>query len=726
MLGGSLGHYRIVGKLGAGGMGEVYAAEDTKLRRRVALKILPPEVADDPDRRRRFQREAEAVAALDHPNIVTVYSIESATLKRPEEAQSDSLAGETVHFIAMQLVDGKTLGELIPLDGLPIKRFLALALPLADALSAAHQKGVTHRDLKPANIMVGEDGRVRILDFGLAKLHQVQGRAGASLNNEENTAALTREGIVLGTAPYMSPEQVKGLAIDSRTDIFSLGVIFHEILSGRRPFQGDTLAELVSAIVRDTPQPVGELRSDLPPRLSRIVHRCLEKMPGKRYQTARDLHSDLEELRQESETSSGVVTAGSGQPSSGSSDRASGAPSSSLSIPTKPSLAVLPFVNLSDDSEQDYFAGGLAADINADLVKISGLFLISQTTTQLYAKKEINPQQVGRELGVRHILVGTLRKAGNQIRITVQLVDTQTGEPVWADRFDGKLDGMFAVQDEITEQIVTALDVQLASGEGIRLTRRSIKNPKARELFYRAMPLAFGQTREELQEGRRLLAEAGQIEPDSPTPPALAGWAHYFQVRLGLSDSPEESINSAMALVDQSIELEDPSGMAYMLKGAIHLMHSEHEKALEASDKALADRPSCPWAFALKGHIYNYTGEPSKAIDLAKQAIRLTPLFPPLFSSVLATGHYLCGQQEEAAAAARGTIQMAPDNLEAQVMLAAALAAAGHLDEADSPQQEIRRIKEDFSLEGFAESQPFKDPADLDRMMADLRAAGLS
>ena len=726
MLGKSLGHYRIVRELGAGGMGQVFAAEDTKLKRQVALKILPPEVADDPDRRQRFQREAEAIAALDHANIVTVYSLESATLKRPVEAESDSLAEETVHFITMQLVDGRTLGEVIPQNGLPLERFLALALPLADALSAAHRKGITHRDLKPANIMVGEDGRVRILDFGLAKLHQAEGGAEVFIDNEADTEALTRAGTVLGTAPYMSPEQTKGLALDPRTDIFSLGVIFYEMLSGRRPFQGDTLAELVSAILRETPKPVSEVSSELPPRLSRIVHQCLQKIPDDRYQTAHDLHFDLEDLRQESEMSQEAVSAASGQPSSGSSDKARGSRSSSLSIPTKPSLAVLPFANLSDDQEQGYFAGGLSADINADLVKISGLFLISQTTTQLYANKEINPQDVGRELGVRHILVGTLREADNQIRITAQLVDTQTGEPVWADRFDGKLDDLFALQDEITEQIVTALDVQLASGEGARITRSSIKNPKARDLFYRAMPLAFGQTREEFQEGRRLLAEAGQIEPDSPIPPALAAWTHYFEARLGLSDSLEHSIDSAMALVDKSIELDDPSGMAYMLKGTIHLMHNEHEKALEASEKALADRPSCPWAFALKGHIYNYTGKPSEAIDLAKQAIRLTPLFPPLFSSVLATGHYLCGQQEEATAAARGTIQMSPDNLEAQVMLAAALAAAGHPDEAESSQQEIRRIKKDFSLDGFAKTQPFKDPADLERMLTDLRAAGLS
>jgi non-specific serine/threonine protein kinase len=714
-----LGHYQIVRELGAGGMGQVFAAVDTKLKRQVALKILPPEVADDPDRRQRFQREAEAIAALDHPNIVTIYSIETAAPEPPDDA-------EPIHFITMQLIEGKTLGELIPENGLPLERFLQMALPVADALDAAHRRGITHRDLKPSNIMVGKDGRVRILDFGLAKSHQVDVGTEVSISDDDHTEGLTRDGTILGTAPYMSPEQAKGLAVDSRTDIFSLGIIFHEILSGRRPFQGDTPIELVSAILRDTPESVCELSRELPPRLGRIVHRCLEKTPDIRYQTARDLHSDLKDLRRESETSSITVTAASGQRLSDSFHQASASRSSSLSIPNKPSLAVLPFVNLSDDSEQDYFAAGLSADINADLVKISGLFLISQTTTQLYANKEVTPQEVGQELGVRHILVGTVRKAGNQIRITAQLVDTQTGEPVWADRFDGKLDDLFALQDDITEQIVTALDVQLVYGEGARITRRSIKNPKARDLFYRALPLAFGQKREDLQEGRRLLAEAAQIEPDSPIPVCMAAWTHYFEARLGLSDSVNESTESAMSLADKSIELDDPSGLAYMLKGALHLMHHEHEKALEASEKALTDRPSCPWALALKGNICNYTGRPSEAIDLAKQAIRLTPLYPPLFPAVLAAGHYLCEQPEEAIDAARGAIELSPDNLEAHVMLAGALAAAGHPDQADSPLQKIRRIKKDFSLAGFAKSQPFKDPADLDRMLADLRATGLS
>jgi len=710
LVGSTLGHYRIVRELGAGGMGRVFAAEDQRLKRLVALKVLSPGVVDDPDRRERFQREAEAIAALDHPNIVAVYSIEAAVSDAPGDTKP-------IPFITMQLVDGKTLDQQIPAKGMPLERFFDVALPLVDAIYAAHRRGITHRDLKPGNIMVSGEGRVWILDFGLAKFHDSDAPGDAPWNVGTAATALTHAGAILGTAPYMSPELAAGQAVDPRSDIFSLGIVLHEMLSGQRPFQGDTPAEVISSILRDTPDSVSDVRRELPPRLGRVVGRCLEKSPDDRYQSARDLLFELQDLRQEPGDKPKVTPVA---------PDASGSRSRTLSLPTKPSLAVLPFRNLTDDPEQDYFAAGLAADINADLVKISGLFLISQTTTQLYAKKTIVPQEVGRELGVRHVLVGTVQRAGSHVRITAQLVDTESGEPVWADRFDGKVDDLFALQDEITEQIVTALDVQLVHGEGNRVFRRSIQNPKARDIYYRALPQVFGQGRDQLREGRRLLAEAARIEPDCPTFPVLAAWTHYFEVRLGLSDSPADSLRQAASLADRGIELDDPSGMAHMLKGALHLMDREHDKALEASEKALADRPSCPWAYVIKGSISNYTGKPAEAIELARQAIRLTPLFPPLYPAVLATGHYLCQQPDEAIDAARGAIELAPDNLEAHVVLAGALAAAGHADDVAPELQEIHRIKKDFSLEGFATSQPFKDPADLDRMLADLRGAGLS
>ena len=719
MIGTTLGHYRLLRRLGAGGMGEVYAAEDTKLKRQVALKVLPPEMAVDPVRRARFQREAEAVAALDHPNIVTIYSVESASTDEEER--------RLVHFFTMQLIDGRTLGELIPEGGLPLDRFLDLALPLADALSAAHRKGITHRDLKPGNVMVGDDGRVRVLDFGLAKLHRTDRDDASSeeTRTHNDSDPLTREGIVVGTAPYMSPEQVKGLPVDARSDLFSLGSILYEMIGGHRPFTGTTSAEVTSAILRDVPGSVCEGRGELPADVDRILERCLRKHPDERYQTADELRLDLESLRGEA----GVLGAAAELPTREltSASRSPEKPrSSSLTLPVKPSLAVLPFVNLSGDPEQDYFAAGLWADINTDLVKVSGLFLISTQSTGQYQGKQVSAQQAGRELGVRHVLEGTVRRAGDHVRVTAQLVDTETGEPIWAERYDRNIDDLFALQDELNEEIVTALDIKLVSGEGHRIIRRSIKNPQARDIFYKALAALFTMNREQQVEARRLLDIVAELEPDSPFSFTFAAMSHYIEAGLKSGDEAQESLEQALACASRARELEDVTGIGHMIRGMVYLKREQHEAALEESENALRHRPSCPWVYALRGSVLNYTSEPARALELARTAIRLTPLFPPIFPAVLATSHYLLGQHEEAADAAADTVELAPDTLEAHVIRAAALAASGATEDLPQTLAEIVRIRADFTLDDFAGSQPYADSAVLDGLIADLRAAGLS
>jgi serine/threonine protein kinase len=278
MIGRTLSHYRILEKLGSGGMGEVYLAEDTKLGRKVALKLLPPELAESEERRARFEREAKAVAALNHPNIVTLYSVEEA---------------EGLHFLTMELVRGKPISQLVSKAGLPLARFFDIAIPLADAVAAAHQEGITHRDLKPDNVMVTDDGRVKVLDFGLAK--SVRGFTGGA-SSELPTETKTVEGLIVGTLAYMSPEQAQGKAVDARTDVFSLGVVLYEMLTGRRPFAGETPAELLSSIIKESPAAIG---GDVPRRLSRVVERCLAKNPLERYQSVIDLRHDLAEIREE-------------------------------------------------------------------------------------------------------------------------------------------------------------------------------------------------------------------------------------------------------------------------------------------------------------------------------------------------------------------------------------------------------------------------------------------
>ncbi len=285
MIANTLAHYKILEKIGSGGMGDVYLAEDTKLGRKVALKVLPPELAESEERRARFKREAKALAALDHPNIVQVFSVEEA---------------EGVHFITMQLVKGKTLAELIPKKGLPLDKFFEIAIPLVEAVAAAHQTEITHRDLKPDNVMMGDDGRIRVLDFGLAKP-----AGGFAVESEGPTAAKTNEGAIVGTVNYMSPEQAQGQPVDTRSDIFSLGIIFYEMIAGRRPFGGDNPASVLSSIIKDDPQSLAKLATELPRDLVKIVRRCLVKDPTRRFQIAVDLRNELDEL--EGELSSGEL-----------------------------------------------------------------------------------------------------------------------------------------------------------------------------------------------------------------------------------------------------------------------------------------------------------------------------------------------------------------------------------------------------------------------------------
>jgi serine/threonine-protein kinase len=681
-------------------MGEVYVAEDTRLKRRVALKLLPSRVADDRNSRERLRREAEAVAALDHPNIVAIHSLEEAGIDEP---------GSTpVHFFTMQWIDGKTLGDIIPAGGFDRDEFLNLALPLADAVAAAHRGNIVHRDLKPANIMVGEDGRLRVLDFGLAKTAV---SSPVDLGDEDATSTqLTGPGKVVGTVPYMAPEQIRGGALDPRTDVFALGTIFYQMALGKRPFGGDSSMDVMSAILRDEPAPVSGQKKTLPKKLDRIILRCLEKDPTKRYESASELFDDLQQLQREligPISSPNVATSG-------------------LPYPERPSLAILPFRNISDDPEQDDLAFGLWVDLNADLVKLPGLFLISQTSTARYSGKTIRPAEVAGDLGVRYVLDGTVRRSGNRVRIGVQLADTQSRTTKWAERYDGEMGDLFQLQDEITAKIVGALEVQLIHGEAHQTIQRILHNPKAQQVYYKALAAMFSFRREGLIEARKLLEEVQDLDPETPVAKVFTSFSHFFEAKLGFSPSPEDSLRKAMAAAERAIEMGDPTGFAHMIQGMVHLNGGRHEDALESSDLAVRDRPNCPWAHALRGAVYNYSGRPARAVDLARLAIRHTPLTPPIFSALLATGLYHCGQFDAAVEAARGTLAMESDNLEARVILTGALIASGDPVQAEAERDEIRRQMPDFSLSEFLSKQPYKDLSQLDGLVGNLRAVGLS
>lgn len=404
-------------------MGQVYRATDTKLHRDVALKMLPPEMAASPERLERFRREARAVAALNHPRVVTIYSVEEA---------------EGVHFLTMELVEGEPLDRLIPQGGMEVRRLLDVAVGLADALAAAHDKGIVHRDLKPANVMVTNQGEVKVLDFGLAKIDGAAEQSATQMPTE----MATRAGVVMGTMPYMSPDQLHGQALDHRTDIFSLGVMLYEMACGERPFQGMSSAALASAILRDTPRPLIERRNDLPEGLERIIGRCLEKHAADRFPSSRDLRSALDGVGA-APTASAV---------------ASPAPSAA---PAPVSIAVLPFSDMSAAKDQEYLCEGMAEEIMSALIRIDGIHVASRTSAFRAGKSGGDVGAIARALSVGHVLEGSVRTAGVRLRVTAQLTDVASGFQLWSERFDKDAIDVFAIQDEIAAGVVDAVKARL-------------------------------------------------------------------------------------------------------------------------------------------------------------------------------------------------------------------------------------------------------------------------
>jgi serine/threonine protein kinase/tetratricopeptide (TPR) repeat protein len=636
-----LGHYEILASIGEGGMGEVYRAADSRLGRHVALKVLPVELARDPDRIERFKREARTVAALNHPHIVTIYSVEESG---------------GVHFLTMELVEGEPLDRRLASGRLAWDALLEMAVALADALTAAHDGGIVHRDLKPANVMVTRDGRVKILDFGLAKVTE----AASSSRSELETMARTSDGIVLGTMPYMSPEQVEGRPLDARTDIFSLGVMLHEMATGTRPFAGSSPALLISAILRDRPAPVTDSRPDVPAEFARLVARCLEKDRFQRVQTARDLRNHLDALRR------------AGPPTSSSARRQDAGPGRD-----RRSIVVLPFANLSPDAENEYFSDGLTEEIIADLSKVRALSVISRTSAMQLKGVKKDARTLGRELDVQYVLDGSVRKAGTSLRITAQLIDAAADAPVWSDKYSGTMDDVFEVQERVSREIVKALDITLSSDEHRRLAERPIGNPLAFELYLQA--------RQELRRyaGDRaaaLIREAIRIE--GPTPPLMAfqAWARVWQVRTGVSpdrtpldvaerEARELLVNEPDAPYGHSVlgHIEYERGR---LPQAVHHLELALEKAPNDSDTILM------LAITLIGAGQNEEGQ-----AVAQRMMACDPLSP---MSWMATGvpHWFVGRPERVIPDLQRGLEIDPHNFIVHWCIGYAFALMGRLTDA--------------------------------------------
>jgi adenylate cyclase len=397
----------------------------------------------------------------------------------------------------------------------------------------------------------------------------------------------------------------------------------------------------------------------------------------------------------------------------------------SLQLPRKPSLAVLPFVNLSADTKQDYFADGLTMDIMTALVRISGLFLISEISMFSYKSQAPSIRDLGHQLGVSHVLDGGVRKEGDRVRITARLLETTSGRQVWADRYDRKIDDIFAIQDEITERIVEALDIKLVTGEMAHTIRKIIRDPDALECYYRGWEALFGSTKDDIIEAQHMFEETMRLEPESSFGYALAAWAHWWSVDQGFSEDIDLSLAWALELAEKACDLEDFTGLSHLVMAQIHLYKREHDKALKAAEKAVLARPSCDLSYVAKANILTYLGRPTEAIDLAKFAIRLAPVYPPFFQKTLAAAFYGNGQYEEAITSAKEVIKTDKDNLDAFLILAGANAALDRQNEASKAASEVQRIKPDFTLKKYAETQRYKDPNKLEQLTNMLQKAGL-
>ena len=629
-----LGPYEILGLIGAGGMGEVYRARDPRLQRELAVKVLPPALSGDAERLRCFRQEALALAAIQHPNIVTVYSVEEAD-GRP--------------FITMELVRGQPLSAAITRGGLPQERILDLGVQMADALAAAHKQGITHRDLKPANIMVDEDGRLKVLDFGLAKLERGPSEAGdITTTNPVEDATLTRDQRIMGTAPYMSPEQLEGKPADARSDLFALGIILYEMAAGDRPFAGDTWAALASSILRDCPPPLTERRPDLPGDLGRIVSRCIQKDAGRRFQTATDLRNELEELRR-GNGPTGVPAPSSRPVAARLRSRrirlAAGALLIALAalaavfllrperqpVARTPKVVVLPFENLGR-SEDAYFAGGMTEEITGRLAAVRGLAVISRTSARQYNRAGKTIKTIGRDLGVDYVLDGSVRwdqadPARGRVRISPHLIrvadDTEVG--TWT--FDRDSADVFAVQSEIAERVAERMGVVITADGRTELDIRPTASLEAYQAYLRGRYF-IGQphfSEENWRRAQESFSRAVEIDPGFAMAFAELAKVHakFFYFRMDLS---EERRAMARGAADEARRLAPGRPEADLAAGFFHFwVERDAEAALREFDAAARTRPDSDEVLDARAEAARMTGRWPEALEGYRRALELNP-----------------------------------------------------------------------------------------------------
>jgi len=729
-------HFRILRPLGAGGMGEVYLAEDTKLKRNVALKFLPDNVVADPERLKRLRREAEALAAINHPHIVTLHSLEEAGGR---------------HFFAMEFVEGQSLDRLVVPGGVALRQLIQLGIALADALSAAHGRGIVHRDLKPGNVMVTPDGRVKVLDFGLAKTTMGWGGGGS----ENTTSTLTEIGALLGTLPYMSPEQLLGKAIDHRTDLFALGVVLYELATGSRPFRGESQAALVSSILRDEPSPLNDVRGELPGHLGRIIVHCLAKDPEERTQSANDVRNELHELQKEIDSgdtrelpsgsvpsigstpanaaggevatiSSGIqparrrpwrrmagigflavvvsvwVISRMGRPNGSTGEHGSSisfqSPGGAFSQPVDlASVAVLPFVNMSDDASVEYFSDGVAEELLNTLARIPGLRVTGRTSSFAFKGKPDDLRSIGQKLNVGAILEGSVRKAGRRVRITAQLVNAADGFHLWSQTYDKVLDDIFQVQDEIARAVATALEEKLVLDE----KQTPVRAPNA-EAYNAILQGDYFGDRGGKEGAERAIAYYRQAV--SIDPGYAVAWARLAQALASAASFgfiPLSDFEQARGAAAQALALDDDLAEAHAAMGYIK---GERDWDWVGSDRdyarALVLAPGNSDVLHGAAFQAGCMGRLNEALALAQRAAVIDPLSVGNYIHGVARWAWYLGRFHEAEAALRKAMELQPENGRVPYALGLVFLALGRPEDAIAETQ--RAAEPWFRAQGAA------------------------
>jgi serine/threonine protein kinase len=591
----TLSHYIVSRKLGSGGMGVVYEAEDTRLGRRVALKFLPDEMAQDAQLLERFQREARAASALNHPNICTIHAIEQH---------------DRQHFIVMELLEGQTLAQMISRQPFPIDQLLTLAIQMTDALESAHAKGIVHRDLKPANIFVTSRGQAKILDFGLAKIEQITtaSSAGSAPTQMESRAnnELTSPGATVGTVSYMSPEQARGQFVDARTDIFSMGTVLYQMGTGHLPFQGDTSAVIFDAILNRDPVPAVDVNSALPAEFGRILNKLLEKDRNLRCQSATELKTDLNRLKRDLD--SGHKRAAE------SSDSRSGVAKSAPK-----SLAVLYFENLSGVKEDEYLRDGITEDIITELSKIRGLNTFSRPTVLAFRDKQVTPVQIGQQLRAAYVLTGSLRRSGNRLRITTQLVDTHTDFPLWSERYDREMKDVFEVQDEIARKIAEALRVTLSPQELEALAVKPTENLQAYDLYLRGKRYARRQTRQDLEFALQMFENAVAMDPSFAL--AYAACANACAMFFCNFNRDPVWVERARAASGQALALRWDLPEVQVSQAWVLYATELHDEAVRMVRKAIERKHDCEGAYYLLCRALFSAGRYQEIVEVMELAL---------------------------------------------------------------------------------------------------------